>query len=64
MHTIADLKNLVALTRAEFEKACDEGQAFYVKKEIQQRLKLYANELRKLEETGGESHADELAVKD
>lgn len=45
MSAIEELEHLISLCRAEFMQACDDGKTYHEKKEIQQRLRSYVNEL-------------------
>lgn len=46
---INKLKEIVSAIQTEFENAVNTGKAFYIKKEILQRLRLAMNELEQLE---------------
>jgi hypothetical protein len=46
---IHKLKQIITAIKAEFEEAVNRGEAFYIKKEILQRLRLAMNELDQLE---------------
>jgi len=46
---IIKLKTIISAIQTEFKNAANAGKAFYIKKEILQRLRLAMNELEEME---------------